>query len=117
MLQSRFEVTLGSQKRSNIDIIANILSEARRGSRKTGIMYRCNLSYKQLEVYLKLLLSMEFLVSRSNLFITTAKGLKFLEAYRALKELMRVDAFGVLKEKEGVDKEAKRGKGKEAQHE
>ena len=117
MLQSRFEVTLSSRKRSNIDIIASILSEARRGSKKTGIMYRCNLSYKQLEVYLKLLLGMGFLVARSDLFITTAKGLKFLDAYRALKELMRVDDFGVLKESEGVEKEANMGKGNEAQNE
>ncbi len=117
MLQSRFEVTLGSRKRSNIDIIASILSEARRGSRKTGIMYRCNLSYKQLEAYLKLLSGMRFLVPRSDLFITTAKGLKFLEAYRTLKELMHVDAFGVLKENEGMEIETKRGKGNEAQNE
>ncbi len=117
MLQSRFEVTLSSRKRSNIDIIASILGEARRGSRKTGIMYRCNLSYKQLEVYLKLLLGMEFLVSRSDLFITTAKGLKFLEAYRVLKELMRVDTFGALKDSQGVEKEAESGRGNEAQNE
>ena len=103
-MQSRFEVTLGFRKRSNIDIIASILSEARRGSRKTGIMYRCNLSHRQ-EVYLKLLLGMGFLVSRSDLFITTAKGRKFREAYCALKELMRTDAFGLLEESEGVEKE------------
>lgn len=76
------------RKRSDIDIMASILSEACRGSRKTRIMYRCNLSHRQLEVYLKLLLGMGFLVSRSDLFETTAKGRKFLDAYRTLKALM-----------------------------
>ncbi len=76
------------RKRSDIDIMANILGEARRGSRKTRIMYRCNLSHRQLEVYLKLLLGMGFLVSRSDSFETTGKGRKFLDAYRTLQALM-----------------------------
>jgi len=82
-------------KRSDIDIMASILNEANKGAKKTRIMYRCNLSHRQLEVYLELLLGMDFLVSRSDkesskldLFETTAKGLKFLDAYRTLKALM-----------------------------
>lgn len=91
-MSSEVQVKSGSsrwvRKRSDIDIMASILSEACRGSRKTRVMYRCNLSHRQLEVYLKLLLGMEFLVSRSDLFKTTAKGRKFLDAYRTLKALM-----------------------------
>ena len=91
-MSSRVQVKSGSsrwvRKRSDIDIMASILSEARKGSRKTRIMYRCNLSHRQLQVYLKLLLGMGFLVSRSDLFKTTAKGRKFLDAYRTLKALM-----------------------------
>ena len=85
----------GIRKRSDIDIMASILNEAHKGARKTRVMYRCNLSYRQLQVYLKLLLGMGFLSSHSekgsselNLFKTTAKGLKFLNAYRTLKALM-----------------------------
>ena len=84
-----------TRKRSDTDIMASILNEAHKGSRKTRIMYRCNLSHRQLQVYLELLLGMGFLVSRSGkdsselgLFKTTAKGLKFLDAYRTLKALM-----------------------------
>jgi len=76
------------QKRNDIDIIANILNEARGGARKTRIMYRCNLSHRQLQAYLKLLLDMGFLASQSDLFKTTVKGRKFVDAYRALKALM-----------------------------
>ena len=83
------------RKRSDIDVMASVLKEAHEGARKTRIMYRCNLSHTQLQVYLKLLLGMGFLVSHSEkdsselgFFKTTAKGLKFLDAYRTLKALM-----------------------------
>ena len=97
---SEFEATVSSsQKRSVIDIIASILNEAHKGARKTQIMYRCNLSYKQLQAYLKLLLGMKLLRSTSekggskaNYYETTAKGRNFLGAYGKLKELMRADA-------------------------
>jgi predicted transcriptional regulator len=83
------------RKRSDIDIMANILSAAKRGSKKTHIMYECNLSHSQLQVYLQILSEMELLVSHSkkeekkrSYFKTTSKGFKFLDAYRTLKRLM-----------------------------
>ena len=98
-MQSRFEVALGSsRKRSEIDIMASILSEARKGARKTRIMYRCNLSHRQLQVYLKFLLGMKLLMSvseedsKTNFYQTTTKGRNFLDAYGKLEELMRTDA-------------------------
>ena len=89
LLQSRFEATLNSsRKRSDIDIMACILGEARKDARKTHIMYKCNLSYRQLQVYLKLLLGMKLLKSHSNVYKTTVKGLFFLDEYRNPKDLM-----------------------------
>ena len=83
------------QIRSQIDIMASILNEAVRGAKKTRIMYRCNLSYRQLQRYLKLLLGMELLslVSKKEsdekiFFKTSAKGRAFLDAYRRLRALM-----------------------------
>jgi predicted transcriptional regulator len=83
------------RKRSDIDIMANILSVAKRGTKKTRIMYRCNLSHSQLQVYLQILREMGFLDSHSNkegaklnYFKTTSKGFEFLDAYRVLKSLM-----------------------------
>jgi predicted transcriptional regulator len=83
------------RKRSDIDIMANILSAAKKGTKKTRIMYRCNLSHNQLQVYLQILREMGFLASHSkkegakpNCFKTTLKGFEFLDAYRALKSLM-----------------------------
>lgn len=87
--------SFGIRRRSDIDIMANILSEANKGTKKTRIMYRCNLSHKQLQVYIQLLLDMEFLVTHQkkgsqkfDSFRTTSKGLKFIEAYHTLKGLM-----------------------------
>ena len=83
------------RKRSDIDIMANILSEANESTKKTRIMYKCNLSHNQLQAYLHILRDMGFLASHSNkegekmnCFRTTSKGFKFLDAYRALKNLM-----------------------------
>jgi predicted transcriptional regulator len=96
---SKIRVKSGShrlvRKRSDIDIMANILSAAKKGAKKTRIMYTCNLSHSQLKVYLQILLEMGLLASHSkkegaklNYFKTTSKGFKFLDAYRALKKLM-----------------------------
>jgi len=98
-MPTKVEVKLRSSrwagKRSDIDIMANILNEAHMSARKTRIMYRCNLSHRQLATYLELLLDMEFLIIHSekdssnlDFFKTTTKGLKFLDAYRTLKALM-----------------------------
>lgn len=83
------------QMRTQIDIMASILNEAFEGARKTRIMYGCNLSYRQLQSYLKLLVGMKLLrvvlekkSSKTTFFETTAKGQDFLLAYRNLKALM-----------------------------
>jgi predicted transcriptional regulator len=75
--------------------MANVLNEAMEGTRKTRIMYRCNLSHRQLQSYLRLLLGMGMLKtvpesgsSPSNLFKTSDKGHEFLDAYHKLKALM-----------------------------
>ena len=87
--------------RSRFDIIANILSAANEGgARKTHIMYKCNLSFKQLHAYLRFLVEMELLkpVARnvgtdenSVLFVTTKKGEAFIKAYKNLKALLTSD--------------------------
>ena len=86
---------LFGRKRSDIDIIANILVEANKGTKKTHILYKCNLSHKQLQAYMRILHDLGFLASYTNndgskmkYFRTTPKGSEFLEAYRILKSLM-----------------------------
>lgn len=76
--------------------MARVLRVAKSPESKTHIMYRANLSYRQLGRYMALLLDRELLkVSEerhskaSELFVTTDKGASFLETYRRLKEIVR----------------------------
>jgi predicted transcriptional regulator len=87
--------------RSRFDIIATILSAANEGgAKKTHIMYKCNLSFKQLHSYLQFLIEMGLLRhvienieadENSVLFETTKKGEAFIKAYRNLKALLTSD--------------------------
>jgi len=85
--------------RSRVEIMANILNEASlssEGLRKTRIMYKCNLSSKQLKIYLKLLSEKGFLIVASfdsangttgnfEVYRITEEGLSFLRTYADLK--------------------------------
>jgi len=79
-----------------MDIIADILYAAVNDVRKTHIMYRCNLSFRQLEAYLDLLLDRGLLSAVSGevqsnnmrLFKITDKGQALLQAYQSLKALL-----------------------------
>ena len=91
---TRLSSSIYLRKRSDIDIIADILIEAKKDTLKTHIMYRCNLSHRQLNIYLKLLFKIGLLKSHSNeennarYYEITSKGLEFLMAYSKLKDLM-----------------------------
>jgi predicted transcriptional regulator len=82
------------RKRSDIDIIADILVETKDETRRTRIMYKCNLSHRQLGIYLNLVLEIGLLKSHLNeetntrYYEITSKGLKFLKTYSKLKDLM-----------------------------
>lgn len=81
------------KKRSDIDIIADILQEAKEVEKKTHIMYKCNLSYSQLETYLSFCVEVGLLVSHSDegshrSFKITSKGRKFLSFYSKLVTLV-----------------------------
>jgi predicted transcriptional regulator len=85
-----------SNHRGNFDIIADILYASHGGVKKTFLMYRCNLSFKQLKNYSHFLLNSGLLhvVTEHDqhdygLFEVTSKGKEFLRAYRGLKDLMR----------------------------
>jgi len=86
---------LSFSHRGRIDIMANILREAVGGAKKTHIMYRCNLSFRQLQTYLDLLIDRKLLKKTSeeesgnvSFYETTPKGRAFLEAYSNIKVLL-----------------------------
>ena len=79
-----------SGNRTRIEILASILHVADRGTLKTHIMYKANLSHRQLEKYLTFLqnegLLAEFMDEETgtNMYKVTEKGMQFLKEYTQL---------------------------------
>jgi len=83
------------KRRDKLYIIAEILEIAKDGILKTQIMYRANLSFTQLNEYLKFMLKTN-LVDRivendKEIYKATQKGLEFLQRYREITELLKTD--------------------------
>jgi len=88
-------------RRSEIEIIAEILMLSEKGIRKTEILYQANLSYKQLSSYLSILLEKDFLKENklqnhnSNgtymLYSRTEKGHELLTKINKILSLLRND--------------------------
>ena len=83
---------LSRKRRDRLTIMAQILSIAREGTLKTQIMYRANLSFAQLNEYLSFLQEIKLLKVNTNdkrtIYKTTPKGLKYLENFAGIKDLM-----------------------------
>jgi predicted transcriptional regulator len=80
-----------------VDIIASILHAAEEGAKKTHIMYRCNLSFRQLHIYLNFLTErglLESIPTKSkeendkSIYKTTRKGRSFIQAYRNIRAIL-----------------------------
>ncbi len=86
-------VETSRKRRDRLYIIAEILAIAKDGSLKTQIMYRANLSFAQLNEYLNFLLKRELVkVGKENartIYRTTSKGVKYLENYEEISNLLR----------------------------
>jgi len=80
-------------KRGKFSIIADMLEIAYGKAGKTQIMYRANLSFRQLEKYLRLMLELDLLDETSNngrkIYGTTHKGITFLQHYYTIKKLLK----------------------------
>jgi len=81
------------KRRDRLSIIAEILEIAKDGALKTPIMFKANLSFGQVNEYLSFLLSKEFVEvvvqNRGTTYKTTPKGLKYLQSYKQIKDLLR----------------------------
>jgi predicted transcriptional regulator len=78
------------KKRINLEIMAEILSLCKQPQTKTRVMYQTNLSWLMLQKYLSQLQSRGLLEVHHSLtkYVTTQKGLKFVEKWRELVELL-----------------------------
>ena len=82
-----------NRRRSNIEIIADMLRVGENGAGKTEIMYSANMSYSQLQKYLGFLLSHRFInkVQVGNPVVTyqvTNKGAKLLKNIGGIMEIL-----------------------------
>jgi predicted transcriptional regulator len=78
--------------RSRIDIMSQILEAANGGgATKTKIMYKAFLSYVQLKEFLTVLTDKDLLSydRETQTFKTTEKGLRFLDTYNQLGDVMK----------------------------
>jgi predicted transcriptional regulator len=77
-------------KRIGLEIMAEILILCKQPQTKTRVMYRTNLSWRMLQKYLSQLQSRELLEIHHSLTkcTTTRKGLKFVEKWRELVDLL-----------------------------
>ena len=81
--------TCMSQRRSNLEIVAEILRIARKGARKTRIVYGANLNFKMLDEYLEKLGKAGLITNgegNSGLIRTTDKGVEYLQQFHGLQE-------------------------------
>ncbi len=90
-LNKNLKQTMKESRRGRIEIIASILRSARNGVETTQLMYDANLSFNQLQSYLKLLLKNNLLgmtveSSQGKIYKTTLKGMAFLGHYYILAE-------------------------------
>jgi predicted transcriptional regulator len=81
------------RRRSNIEIIADMLRVGENGAGKTEIMYSANMSYSQIQKYLEYLVKQGF-VNKVNMdktlvaYQVTGPGLKLLKAIDTLLEML-----------------------------
>jgi len=81
------------RRRDRLRIMAEILEITMEGVLKTQVMYKANLSFAQLNEYLRLLLELKLLEltgdDERNIYKTTHKGVRYLESYRKIRELLK----------------------------
>lgn len=72
-----------SKRRDQLVIMAEIVDISKKGTTKTDIMFKANLSFSQLNQYLTLLTQTSFLekllINRKEIYKTTKKGYEFME--------------------------------------
>ena len=82
-----------NRRRSNIEIIAEMLKAGENGAGKTKIMYNANLSYTQIQKYLGFLVAQGFIdkLEVGNPAVTyqvTDNGLKLLKSINNVIEML-----------------------------
>jgi len=87
-----------NRRRSDIEIIAEMLKVGENGAGKTEIMYNVNMSYSQIQKYLGYLIGEGFVdtIKIGNpcvYYRVTEKGLKLLQLLDNVKEMLGLEDY------------------------
>jgi predicted transcriptional regulator len=77
------------KRRARHDIIMEILEAAKKGTKKTHIMYKAKLSFDMIEKYLSALKEADFITEESGVWKTTEKGLHVIKACEICQRLIK----------------------------
>ncbi len=85
-----------NRRRSDVEIIADMLEVGENGAGKTEIMYSANMSYRQIQKYLGFLVASGFIdtMKMGNPSVTyqiTDSGLRLLQLINTIKEMLGLD--------------------------
>ncbi|MGD0950990.1 MAG: winged helix-turn-helix domain-containing protein [Methanotrichaceae archaeon] len=75
-------------KRDKFEIARNILLICKDGAKKTEIVYKANLNFKNAEGYLKLLIDREMILKEGRFFKITSKGSELLSNLQSASTFM-----------------------------
>jgi predicted transcriptional regulator len=75
-------------RRDKLEIIRCILLICKNGAKKTEIVYKANLNFKNAGVYLQWLVDQELMAKEGNIFKTTPKGAKLLSDLQRASTLL-----------------------------
>ena len=79
------------KKRSDMEILADILRVAESGAKKSHIVYKANLNFKIVEDYLDKLRNSGMITGpqgKENIFCTTEKGTKYISHFETFKDFV-----------------------------
>ena len=87
--------TTTENNRGKLEIMADVIYLGTSGIKKTHIMYKANLSYDQINRYLRVLLKLEFIEiaidDGTAIYRATEKGRVFLHYYNMMRKTMNTD--------------------------
>ena len=77
-------------KRDKLEIARNILLICKDGAKKTEIVYKVNLNFKNAEGYLKWLIDREMILKECKFFKITSRGSELLSNLQNTSQLMEL---------------------------
>ena len=77
-------------KRDKLEIARNILLLCKDGAKKTEIVYKVNLNFKNAEGYLKWLIDREMILKEGKFFRLTSRGSELLTNLESTTEMMEL---------------------------